>query len=510
MLRAYAGEPILDVVRRIVDTTGIDIELASAVSPAAAARRDNLDLFLKAVAEFQAIDGDVTLPALLAYLDRRGRPGQRSRRRDADRGRLGQAADRPPRQGAGVGLGLPGRRRARRGSRPTGRARCGPRRRRCSRRRCAATRPTSRSSPAGTRPRSTPTAPRTRDHDAVEELRLGYVAFTRAAHDGSRSRPTCGARARRRSARRRTSVVPDRSTSSGRAARPGSTSRRRATPTPTPPSTRRRRGRSTGIGREAAAAARGGQPGARRPTPTARTPSSTWSRPPGSATGTPSSTGCSPRPGATGPTSSTCRCRRACRPPRWPAARRPGRVRPRAGPADAAPAVAGGPVRHPVPRLGRGALRPAGLLDPDDLPGRGDLGIDDEDDLAELIARFEAGPFADRVPHAVEPPFALVLAGQVVRGRIDAVYAEPDGYLVVDWKTNRAATADPLQLAIYRLAWAELHRRAARAGARRVPLRAHRRDRRARGPAGPSRRWRRCCRMRRWRPSRCRPVSGPL
>ena len=62
-LRSYAGEPILDVVRRIVDTTGIDIELASAVSPAAAARRDNVDLFLKAVAEFQAIDGDVTLPA---------------------------------------------------------------------------------------------------------------------------------------------------------------------------------------------------------------------------------------------------------------------------------------------------------------------------------------------------------------------------------------------------------------------------------------------------------------
>ena len=26
----------------------------------------------------------------------------------------------------------------------------------------------------------------------------------------------------------------------------------------------------------------------------------------------------------------------------------------------------------------------------------------------------------------------------------------------MDWKTNRAQTADPLQLAIYRLAWAEL------------------------------------------------------
>ena len=31
-------------------------------------------------------------------------------------------------------------------------------------------------------------------------------------------------------------------------------------------------------------------------------------------------------------------------------------------------------------------------------------------------------------------------------------------YEVVDWKTNAAADADPLQLAIYRLAWAELNR----------------------------------------------------
>ena len=96
------------------------------------------------------------------------------------------------------------------------------------------------------------------------------------------------------------------------------------------------------------------------------------------------------------------------------------------------------------------------LLDPDELPGRGDSGIDDDGDLRELIKRFEDGPFADRVPHAVEPPFALVLGGQVVRGRIDAVYLEDDGFLLVDWKTNRSATADPLQLAIYRVAWAEL------------------------------------------------------
>jgi DNA helicase-2/ATP-dependent DNA helicase PcrA len=100
------------------------------------------------------------------------------------------------------------------------------------------------------------------------------------------------------------------------------------------------------------------------------------------------------------------------------------------------------------------------LVDPDDLPGRADADIDDDDDLKELTALFEKGQFGDRTPYAVEPPFALVLAGQVVRGRIDAVYTDEvdgqPGFLVVDWKTNRAQTADPLQLAIYRVAWAEL------------------------------------------------------
>ncbi|MDX6325383.1 MAG: ATP-dependent helicase UvrD/PcrA, partial [Nocardioidaceae bacterium] len=68
-LRHHVGEPLLDLVRRIIDTIGIDVELASSVSDAARARRENLDLFVKAVAEFQAVDGAVTLPALLAWLD---------------------------------------------------------------------------------------------------------------------------------------------------------------------------------------------------------------------------------------------------------------------------------------------------------------------------------------------------------------------------------------------------------------------------------------------------------
>ena len=56
----------------------------------------------------------------------------------------------------------------------------------------------------------------------------------------------------------------------------------------------------------------------------------------------------------------------------------------------------------------------------------------------------------------IEAPFSLVLGGQQFVGRIDAVFQTPDGFEVVDWKTNKQASADPLQLAIYRLAWAEL------------------------------------------------------
>jgi len=74
-------------------------------------------------------------------------------------------------------------------------------------------------------------------------------------------------------------------------------------------------------------------------------------------------------------------------------------------------------------------------------------------------AALRASPYADLAPVAVEFPFTLTLSGRVIRGRIDAVFAGRDGfaYQVVDWKTGDARRADPLQLACYRLAWAELH-----------------------------------------------------
>lgn len=98
------------------------------------------------------------------------------------------------------------------------------------------------------------------------------------------------------------------------------------------------------------------------------------------------------------------------------------------------------------------------MLEPDDLPGA-DAEIADERDLEALKDAFERSEYAHRTPYRVETPFQLAIAGRVVRGRIDAVYRQTDGetttYEIVDWKTSRTRTADPLQLAVYRLAWAE-------------------------------------------------------
>ncbi|MEU1150833.1 UvrD-helicase domain-containing protein [Streptomyces sp. NPDC005863] len=101
------------------------------------------------------------------------------------------------------------------------------------------------------------------------------------------------------------------------------------------------------------------------------------------------------------------------------------------------------------------------MLAPEELPGGGpdEAEIADERDLEALKEAFERTEYAHRAPYRVEVPFQFVVAGRVIRGRIDAVYKEGDGpdttYEIVDWKTSRTRTADPLQLAVYRLAWAE-------------------------------------------------------
>ncbi|SCK38141.1 DNA helicase-2 / ATP-dependent DNA helicase PcrA [Streptomyces sp. LamerLS-316] len=102
---------------------------------------------------------------------------------------------------------------------------------------------------------------------------------------------------------------------------------------------------------------------------------------------------------------------------------------------------------------------PLPMLGPDELPGGdgSDAEIADEQDLAELKEAFERTAYARRTPYRVETPFQITLGGRVIRGRIDAVYRTGETYEIVDWKTSRNRTADPLQLAVYRLAWAELH-----------------------------------------------------
>jgi DNA helicase-2/ATP-dependent DNA helicase PcrA len=105
------------------------------------------------------------------------------------------------------------------------------------------------------------------------------------------------------------------------------------------------------------------------------------------------------------------------------------------------------------------------LLDVDELPGAADEDAAPDEALAELQERFLASEWADRVPLEVEVPFATVIAGVVVRGRMDAVFSRPGGrFDVVDWKTGRqptgpAAEAAAVQLAVYRLAWAALQGR---------------------------------------------------
>ena len=106
------------------------------------------------------------------------------------------------------------------------------------------------------------------------------------------------------------------------------------------------------------------------------------------------------------------------------------------------------------------------LIDPDDLLGAADDAQDGEPDadMAELKERFAGSEWADRWPAEVEVPFETLIGDRLVRGRIDAVFADDPagGFDVVDWKTGRppgsarGSRAAAVQLAAYRLAWAAL------------------------------------------------------
>jgi DNA helicase II / ATP-dependent DNA helicase PcrA len=82
------------------------------------------------------------------------------------------------------------------------------------------------------------------------------------------------------------------------------------------------------------------------------------------------------------------------------------------------------------------------------------------EDLAALQRTFESSRWANLAPLEVEREIHLLLDGQIIVCKIDAVYQDGDRYQVVDWKTGKAPNGakdledKQLQLALYRLAYA--------------------------------------------------------
>ncbi len=157
-LRAVAGEPLLDVVRRIVDVTGVDVELASAVgrprplvattstSSSRRSRSSRPSTGRSPWPRCWPTSRPRTTRATASTWPRRPRPTRSSCSRST-----------APRAWSGTRCSSSGS--ARPASPPTARGSCGPPRRPPCPHRCAATRPTSPSSPASTSPRSTPSGP---------------------------------------------------------------------------------------------------------------------------------------------------------------------------------------------------------------------------------------------------------------------------------------------------------------------------------------------------------------
>ena len=144
-----------------------------------------------------------------------------------------------------------------------------------------------------------------------------------------------------------------------------------------------------------------------------------------------------------------------------PAARRSRGLRPRARPADAAPAGAGRPLRYGVPRLGRAPVRPAG---PHRAPTSCPVAPTPTSMTRPTSARWSSG--SRTAPSVTAPPTpsrhpsrSCSPARSSAAASTRSTPSLPEsggGFLVVDWKTSRHETSDPLQLALYRLAWSEL------------------------------------------------------
>ena len=96
------------------------------------------------------------------------------------------------------------------------------------------------------------------------------------------------------------------------------------------------------------------------------------------------------------------------------------------------------------------------LFNDEDLDYQDNLESDTK--LEDLKKRWLESEWADLTPFDLEVPFETVIAGTLVRGRIDAIYKNGENYEVVDWKTGstKLGEAEAIQLAIYRMAWSKI------------------------------------------------------
>lgn len=464
-LRRHVGEPLLDLVRRIIDTTGLDLELASSVSPASRARRDNLDLFVRGIADFQAIDGEVSLPALLAYLQAEDEGGSGldvATPTAADTVKLLTVHRAKGLEWDAVFLvGVS------RDKFPTKQSRvkwtAGPGVLPYPLRGDALDLPALRGDDAAA---FREFAAACREHELGEELRLAYVAFTRPRHQLVVSSYTWTGRKSPCGPSPYQEVARDFLMEQGEPVPPwpepppkGAANPLLSAPAEAPwpvshhtPEIGRRRELAARV-RDEIDALRSGAPAAEPELdPDSAAIVAAWddeaARLLDEARSRAVEEVAVPLPRSLSVTALAAM--RADTDAFAASLARPMPKRP-------SRAARFGTRFHAWVEEHYQRHRQGLLVDPDELSDRADAGIEDDADLRELTAAFLDGPFAGRAPVAVEPPFAIVLAGQVVRGRIDAVFQEPDGsWLLVDWKTHRAHEADPVQLALYRVAWAEL------------------------------------------------------